>query len=74
MGFGARLRELRKTKGLTQEAVARAADLSHSFIAKLEQTESDPSWTTVQKLAAALGVDCTAFTVPLPAAKKRGKR
>lgn len=61
ISFGRRLKELREQAGLTQEQLARKADLSTSFLSKLEQKDHDPSWTTVQALAKALGVDCTAF-------------
>src|SRR3954469_9096297 len=59
--FGERLRRLRETAGLSQEALARAAGLSTSTIAKVEQRGIDPSWTTVQALATALGVSSEAF-------------
>lgn len=60
-GFGPRLKELREKAGLTQEGLARAAGLSSSFVSKIEQRSPDPSWTTVQALARALGVSCEAF-------------
>jgi transcriptional regulator with XRE-family HTH domain len=60
--FGKRLKELRMEAGMTQEALARAADVSNGTVAKLEHVEGmDPSWSTVQKLAKALGVEVTAF-------------
>ena len=82
-GFGRVLRVLRSEAGLSQQQLAVAAGLSVSFVAKLEQTDSDPSWTTVQKIARALGVDCNAFanlaveggeSVPeKPARKRKGE-
>jgi transcriptional regulator with XRE-family HTH domain len=36
-GFGRRLKELREAAGLTQESLARAADVSVSSVSKLEQ-------------------------------------
>src|SRR5262245_8252414 len=60
--FGKKLKALRERKDLTQEGLARTANLSLSFVARLEQSDSvDPSWSTVQALAAALGVTCEAF-------------
>jgi transcriptional regulator with XRE-family HTH domain len=64
--FGQRLRKLRKEKGLTQEALAERIGagghyLSRVQIARLETDMHQPSWETVQNIAAALGVDCTAF-------------
>jgi transcriptional regulator with XRE-family HTH domain len=60
--FGKRLKELREEKGLTQEGLARAVEMSVSAVSKMEHRELDPSWSTVQKLARALGVSCEAFS------------
>ena len=54
--FGKRLRQLREAAELTQEELARKADMSTSAVAKIEQRDVDPSWSTVGKLARALGV------------------
>jgi transcriptional regulator with XRE-family HTH domain len=61
MTFGEKLRSLRESAGLSQEGLARASNLSTSTISKMEQRAIDPSWTTVQALARALGVSCEAF-------------
>ena len=60
-GFAARLRELRTKAGLSQAALAERAELHLHGITKLEQGEREPSWATVQALAAALEVTCEAF-------------
>jgi transcriptional regulator with XRE-family HTH domain len=61
--FGVRLKELRLAKDLSQAKLADAAGVSLSVVFKAEQGVScDPPWSTVQALAEALGVDCTAFT------------
>lgn len=54
--FGRRLRELRKERGLTQEALAEAADLSGNYISDLELGRKVPSLTILVRLAQALGV------------------
>ncbi len=59
--FGERLRALRKAAGMTQEELARKADLSASWLPKAEKPSADPSWSTVLKLANALGVSVAAF-------------
>jgi transcriptional regulator with XRE-family HTH domain len=59
--FNDRLRSLREAAGMTQEGLARAAQLSVSSVAKLERGGMDPSWSTVLRLAAALGVTVQAF-------------
>jgi len=61
VAFNDRLKRLRSKKGLTQQSLAYAAEMSISAIAKLEAGGLDPSWSTVQKLAKALDVDCRAF-------------
>jgi transcriptional regulator with XRE-family HTH domain len=55
------LRELREKAGLTQEGLARKANLSLGYVAKLEGRRAQPSWATVKALAKALGVSCSAF-------------
>jgi transcriptional regulator with XRE-family HTH domain len=59
--FADMLRELREKAGLTMEKLARKADLSLGYIAKLESRRARPSWDTVKKLCKALGVSCAAF-------------
>ena len=61
--FAERLKALRTQAGISQTELANRAGLNRSAIAKLEGSEREPSWETVQALAAALGVDCTAFQV-----------
>lgn len=59
--FGQRLAELREGAGLTQYRLAQLAGLSKQAVSKLEKGDNQPNWETVQVLALALGVDCTAF-------------
>ena len=54
--FGRRLRELRKARGLTQEALAEAADLSGNYISDLELGLKVPSLTILVRLSQALQV------------------
>lgn len=62
--FAGRLSEVREVVGLSQYALAKKAGLSKQALSLLEQGEREPSWDTVQRLAKALGVDCTAFADP----------
>jgi transcriptional regulator with XRE-family HTH domain len=55
--FGKKLEKLRKTKKLSYRGFASSADLSPSYIQKLEAGESNPSYTTLLKLADALNVE-----------------
>jgi transcriptional regulator with XRE-family HTH domain len=51
------IRKLRKKKGLSQEKLARLADISNNTLIKIEQgIAKEPTITTVTKIASALGV------------------
>lgn len=63
-GFGGRLKGLREAAGLSQQALADRAGLNVFGVAKLEQGQREPAWSTVLALAAALGVTCEAFGPP----------
>src|ERR1043165_3363983 len=54
--FGRRLRELRKARGMTQEALAESADLSGNYISDLELGLKVPSLTILVRLSQALAV------------------
>jgi transcriptional regulator with XRE-family HTH domain len=71
--FAGRLRELREAVGLTQQQLADAAGLKLGGIRDLEQSRRSPSWETVLALAAALGVECTAFTEAPATTEKPGR-
>lgn len=63
------IKELRESRGLTQEQLAKRAGVSQGYIAKLEPAsrpgwkkisrQANPSITTLKKLARALGVPVT---------------
>jgi transcriptional regulator with XRE-family HTH domain len=59
--FGARLRALRVAAGLTQEQLAEQVDMHYQAIARYERGDREPGWSTVIKLAHALGVTPDAF-------------
>jgi transcriptional regulator with XRE-family HTH domain len=52
--FGERLRELRKKKGLSQEALALACDLDRTYIGGVERGERNISLLNIHKIAAAM--------------------
>jgi transcriptional regulator with XRE-family HTH domain len=57
VAIGERIRAARKAAGLTQEELARRASMSLNGLALLEQGErTDPHYSTLRKLASALGM------------------
>jgi transcriptional regulator with XRE-family HTH domain len=54
--IGMKLKRIRKSKGLSQYALAKASGVSREYIRKLEAGESDPTVGMLQKLADAMGV------------------
>lgn len=56
MRFGERLKKLRTKAGMTQEQLARAADVTVAAVRNLEQTDAEPTWATARAIATALGV------------------
>ena len=61
--FAARLREVRRSRGMTQAELARAAHVTTTYIGRLESAGAAPGIDLVDRLAAALG---TAMTDLLP--------
>jgi transcriptional regulator with XRE-family HTH domain len=51
-----RIQELRERRGLTQEQLALKAGISRGYLARLETARHDPTLSTLEKLAKALGV------------------
>lgn len=54
--FGARVRELRKDAGLSQEALAHACGLDRTYVGGVERGERNVSLLNIHRIAAALGV------------------
>lgn len=62
--FGARLRELRRKRKLTQVQVAERSGLAQNHISELENGERMPSLVTMLKLAAAIDCKPTELLAP----------
>ena len=78
-----RLRQLRRAKGWSQEALAEEADMHRTYLAGIERSLRNPSLENLAKLANALGISLAElFTFPqgaaapteLPARKKPRRR
>ena len=51
------LRKLRLARGLSQEALAEAADFHRTFVSQIERQRNNISLDNIERLARALGVD-----------------
>ncbi len=57
ISFGARVRELRKASGMSQEELSFKADLHRTYIGMIERAEKNITLTNIDKIAKALGID-----------------
>jgi transcriptional regulator with XRE-family HTH domain len=55
--LGERIRLLRAQRGLSQEKLAERAGLTSKFLGEVERIETNPSTTSIARLAAALSVN-----------------
>ena len=55
--IGDRVRRYRKSAGLSQKALARAADIGRVTLVRLEHGEQSPRFKTLKAVADALGID-----------------
>ena len=59
--LGARIKELRRIKGLSQEKIAEIVGVDPKHISRIEVGKSYPSIDTLEKIAAALGMELKDF-------------
>ncbi len=57
--FGKNLQKMRIAKGLSTRQFAYEADIAHSSVGRLEARLSNPSLTTLIKIAEALGMEAS---------------
>jgi transcriptional regulator with XRE-family HTH domain len=55
--FGQRMRELRAREGISQDGLAREADVHPTAIGRIERGGREPRLTTILRLAHGLGVE-----------------
>ena len=59
--FGQRVKEIRQTKGITQEELAIKAQLHRTYISSIELGKRNVSLLNIEKLAKALGCSMSDF-------------
>ena len=63
------MRRLRKERGLSQEALAEAANMTADYLGFIERGDNVPTLTVILKLAKALNIDAgdllAEFTAPM---------
>jgi len=69
--LGQRIREMRKSKNLTQEDLAHESDIDRSYIGGVERGERNLSFEKLCQIAQALRCDVAALTKDLPEAPRR---
>lgn len=67
--FGKRLRELRKSKGYTQQCLAEKAEIDEKHLSRVENGKYFPSYATLNKLLGALGVSLEEVGIELEQAE-----
>ena len=72
--FGARVRELRRAAGMTQEDLAERCGLFRTYMSRIETGQANPTLTMIHALAASLGVPVQALFGEATAAPARVPR
>ena len=68
--FGQRVRAIRRERGLTQEALARAVGIDYKHLGAIERGLKAPSFDLVDRVAEELGVEHYKLFLPAPAKGK----
>jgi transcriptional regulator with XRE-family HTH domain len=67
--LGERIREARKSKGITQESLALQADIDRSYMGGVERGQRNPSFKTLCLIAKTIGTDVGTLCKDLPVKK-----
>lgn len=57
VAFGQRVREIRKSKGLSQEGMAALAGVDRSYMGHIERGEKNITLTKIYQISDALGIE-----------------
>jgi transcriptional regulator with XRE-family HTH domain len=57
MKIGKKIRAIREAKGLSQKEVSLSIDMDPSQYSRIEKDKTDPTCSTLERVASALGVD-----------------
>jgi len=60
-GINTRIKELRKKKGMTLQALSELTNLSKGYLSRIESSDTAPRLPTLQRIAAALEVEIDYF-------------
>ncbi|MEQ8905143.1 helix-turn-helix transcriptional regulator [Ekhidna sp.] len=63
MNIGERIKKLREARGMTQKEVALSLKMDQSQYSKIEKGKTDPTTTTLDKIAKAIGVEIADFFI-----------
>jgi transcriptional regulator with XRE-family HTH domain len=63
------LRSLREQRGITQEDLAHAADVTTTALSRIEGGKANPTWTTLARILDALNASLTELEAVLARAK-----
>jgi transcriptional regulator with XRE-family HTH domain len=68
--LGTAVRTLRQNAGMTQEALAHAADLTLGTITRTELAQATPRWASIRAIVEALGVTWAELGAAIDAAQR----
>ena len=64
--FGERVRQLRKSRGWSQEVLADAVGLAVTYLGQIERGQRNPSLRVVERFAQAFDVDAPSLLILAP--------
>ncbi len=63
VALAAAIRAVRDERGATQEQIASDAGITVGTYARVERGQANPTWTTLRRIAAALGVSVSELAI-----------